>query len=70
LDFVDQAEPATNAQALREIEEAQLSYLRYRAEKDPTRGMFTRFSGAEWTEEYIHGFLFDLERKLSGVAAH
>lgn len=70
MDFVDQAEPATNAQALREIEEAQLRYLRYRAEKDPARGMFTRFYGAEWTEEYIHGFLFDLERKLSGVAAH
>jgi len=70
LDFVDQAEPATDAQALREIEEAQLRYLRYRAEKDPARGMFTRFYGTEWTEEYIHGFLFDLERKLSGVADH
>jgi len=26
--------------------------------------MFTRFYGPEWTEEYIHGFLFDLERKM------
>ncbi|MEM7795064.1 MAG: phycoerythrobilin:ferredoxin oxidoreductase, partial [Cyanobacteria bacterium P01_C01_bin.118] len=22
------------------------------------------FYGSEWTEEYIHGFLFDLERHL------
>jgi len=68
LDFVDQAEPVTTPQGLAAIEQAQLSYLRYRAEKDPARGMFTRFYGPEWTEEYIHGFLFDLEQKLAAVA--
>jgi len=67
LDFVDQAEPVTDEQHLEEIKQAQLRYLRYRAEKDPARGMFTRFYGTEWTEEYIHGFLFDLERKLAEV---
>jgi phycoerythrobilin:ferredoxin oxidoreductase len=67
LDFVDQAEPVTDPQYLAEIEQAQLRYLRYRAEKDPARGMFTRFYGADWTEEYIHGFLFDLERKLASA---
>lgn len=66
LDFVAEAEPITDANQLKEVEEAQLRYLRYRAEKDPARGMFTRFYGPEWTEEYIHGFLFDLERKLEG----
>lgn len=65
LDFVEQAEPVTDSASLKQIEQAQLRYLRYRAEKDPARGMFTRFYGAEWTEEYIHGFLFDLERKLA-----
>jgi phycoerythrobilin:ferredoxin oxidoreductase len=65
LDFVEQAQPVTDPQRLAEIEQAQLHYLRYRAEKDPARGMFTRFYGSEWTEEYIHGFLFDLERKLA-----
>ena len=64
LTFVDQAEPVTDPQFLGEIEQAQLRYLRYRAEKDPARGMFKRLYGPEWTEEYIHGFLFDLERKL------
>ncbi|MEB3178241.1 MAG: phycoerythrobilin:ferredoxin oxidoreductase [Nostocaceae cyanobacterium] len=67
LDFVEQAEPVTNSAALQEIEASQLRYLRYRAEKDPARGMFTRFYGVEWTEEYIHGFLFDLERKLTAA---
>lgn len=65
LDFVEQAEPVMDTQALATIKQAQLRYLRYRAEKDPARGMFKRFYGEEWTEEYIHGFLFDLERKLT-----
>lgn len=69
LNFVEQAEPVTDPAALVAIEQAQLRYLRYRAEKDPARGMFTRFYGSEWTEEYIHGFLFDLERRL-GVVNH
>ena len=64
LDFVEQAEPVTDPEKLQAIEDAHLRYLRYRAEKDPARGMFNRFYGPEWTEEYIHGFLFDLERKL------
>jgi phycoerythrobilin:ferredoxin oxidoreductase len=67
LDFVEQAEPVTDPDYLAEIQQAQLRYLRYRAEKDPARGMFRRFYGEEWTEEYIHGFLFDLERKLEVV---
>ncbi|NEP01787.1 MAG: phycoerythrobilin:ferredoxin oxidoreductase [Symploca sp. SIO2E9] len=67
LDFTEQAQEVTDSQYLEEILQAQLSYLRYRAEKDPARGMFRRFYGPEWTEEYIHGFLFDLERKLAGV---
>jgi phycoerythrobilin:ferredoxin oxidoreductase len=69
LDFVDQAEPVTDPQALQAIEQAQRRYLRYRAAKDPARGMFTRFYGTEWTEEYIHGFLFNLERKLASATA-
>ena len=65
LIFVKQAKPITDIEKLAEIKQAQLRYLRYRAEKDPARGMFTRFYGSEWTEEYIHGFLFDLERQLA-----
>ncbi|MDY6785998.1 MAG: phycoerythrobilin:ferredoxin oxidoreductase [Cyanobacteriota bacterium] len=65
IDFVDRAEPITDSRTLANIEQAQRDYIQYRAEKDPARGMFARFYGSEWTEEYIHGFLFDLERKLA-----
>ncbi|MGK7877619.1 MAG: phycoerythrobilin:ferredoxin oxidoreductase [Xenococcaceae cyanobacterium] len=67
LNFVEQAEPVSDSKGLEEILEAQRRYIDYRAEKDPARGMFTRLYGEEWTEEYIHGFLFDLERKLAEV---
>ena len=40
--------------------EAQKGYLTYRAEKDPARGMLTRFYGKEWTQSYIHDVLFPL----------
>ncbi|NJK77039.1 MAG: phycoerythrobilin:ferredoxin oxidoreductase [Richelia sp. CSU_2_1] len=65
LDFVDRAEPVTDSQHLEAIEQSQLRYIGYRAAKDPARGMFARLYGPEWTEEYIHGFLFDLERELA-----
>lgn len=65
LNFVNQAELVSDRERQAEILTAQKRYLNYRAEKDPARGMFTRLYGSEWTEEYIHGFLFDLERKLA-----
>lgn len=67
LDFVERAEVVTDREKLATILQAQKRYLNYRAQKDPARGMFARLYGSEWTEEYIHGFLFDLERKLAEV---
>lgn len=67
VDLVQKAEPITDEEQLSKILDSQKNYLNYRAEKDPARGMFTRLYGEEWTEEYIHGFLFDLERKLNKV---
>ncbi len=68
LDFVQQAEKVTDRQKLADILTAQRRYIDYRATKDPARGMLTRLYGSEWTEEYIHGFLFDLERKLALIS--
>ena len=67
INFVEQAEAITDPQQLAAIFQAHKSYANYRAEKDPARGMLTRLYGSEWTEEYIHGFLFDLERSLTTV---
>tara|TARA_Y100001968_G_scaffold207952_1_gene191086 strand:+ start:103 stop:879 length:777 start_codon:yes stop_codon:yes gene_type:complete len=39
----------------------QKKYMRYRAEKDPARGMLRGFFGNHWTERYINNILFDLQ---------
>ena len=39
----------------------QKKYMRYRAEKDPARGMLRGFFGNEWTEYYINNILFNLQ---------
>ena len=43
------------------ILEGQKEYMKYRAQKDPARGMLTRFYGIDWTENYINNVLFDLQ---------
>ena len=60
LKLVDEAQPVNDDRAAKLLS-GQKRYTRYRAEKDPARGMLTRFYGSEWTESYIHGVLFDLE---------
>ncbi len=39
----------------------QKQYMRYRADKDPARGMLRGFFGNAWTESYINNILFDLQ---------
>jgi len=60
LSLVNQAKPVDDDRASLLLS-GQKRYTTYRAEKDPARGMLTRFYGSEWTESYIHGVLFDLE---------
>ena len=44
-----------------EILSGQESYMNYRSEKDPARGMLRNFYGNDWTEKYINSVLFDLD---------
>ena len=59
LELVDTAEPVSEARGSALLE-GQRRYTNYRAEKDPARGMLSRFHGSDWTETYIHKVLFDL----------
>ena len=59
LKLAAKAEPVSD-QRSEVLFAGQRRYTDYRAEKDPARGMLTRFHGSEWTEAYIHKVLFDL----------
>ncbi len=44
----------------RKIFLGQKSYMEYRKEKDPARGLLNKFFGQDWTDSYIEDVLFDL----------
>jgi len=58
LELLQDAEAVSPVRS-RYLLEGQGRYMKYRAYKDPARGMLTRFYGREWTELYINKVLFD-----------
>ena len=60
LCLVNDAKMISKERALK-ILNGQKQYMRYRAEKDPARGMLKGFFGELWTESYIKNILFDLK---------
>ena len=60
LDLVKEAKIISKERSL-QLLNGQKKYMRYRAEKDPARGMLKGFFGESWTESYINNTLFDLK---------
>ncbi len=60
LDLVSNAKKISTERSSKLLN-GQKKYMRYRAEKDPARGMLSGFFGNEWTERYINKILFDLQ---------
>ena len=60
LDLMIDAKMISKERSLKMLN-GQKEYMRYRAEKDPARGMLRGFFGELWTERYINNILFDLK---------
>ncbi len=60
LDLVINAKIISQERSFK-ILNGQKKYMRYRAEKDPAKGMLRGFFGDIWTENYINNILFDLQ---------
>ncbi len=60
LDLLTNANRILPARSLKLLN-GQKKYMRYRAQKDPARGMLSGFFGNVWTERYINNILFDLQ---------
>ncbi|AIQ98205.1 phycoerythrobilin:ferredoxin oxidoreductase [Prochlorococcus sp. MIT 0801] len=60
LDLVREAKIISKERSF-QLLDGQKKYMRYRAEKDPARGMLRSFFGELWTESYINNILFDLK---------
>ena len=53
------AKPLTDPEDIQRIATAQKEYDCYSAERDPAHGLFSSYFGAEWSERFLHEFLFE-----------
>ena len=57
--MLDRAEPLTDPSDIQRIAKAQKDYDSYSAECDPASGLFSSYFGHEWSERFLHEFLFE-----------
>merc|ERR1712187_178087 len=57
--LVEQAEPKTESAEVERIIKAQKDYDQYSAERDPASGLSNSYFGHEWSEKFLHKFLFE-----------
>ncbi|MFK0731460.1 MAG: 15,16-dihydrobiliverdin:ferredoxin oxidoreductase [Gloeotrichia echinulata GP01] len=57
--ILDQAEPLIDHSDIQRVVKAQKDYDQYSAERDPASGLFSSYFGHEWSERFLHEFLFE-----------
>ena len=59
LELLEESIPVSSSRS-EILFEGQKSYMNYRYENDPARGMLIRFYGQSWSELYLRNILFDI----------
>jgi len=59
LEMLDLANPSTDPEDIQRVVRAQKDYDQYSAERDPASGLFSSYFGREWSERFLHEFLFE-----------
>jgi 15,16-dihydrobiliverdin:ferredoxin oxidoreductase len=57
--LIEQAKPLGQTRDIERIIQAQKDYDQYSAERDPASGLFSSYFGHEWSERFLHEFLFE-----------
>ena len=57
--LLEKVEPSQNPEDRERIAQAQKDYDQYSAERDPAAGLFNSYFGHEWSEKFLHEFLFE-----------
>jgi len=57
--LLDAAKPLDDPAEIQRIVQAQKDYDRYSAERDPASGLFSSYFGHDWSERFLHEFLFE-----------
>ena len=64
-EMVASATPNNDPKARAIVRERQAAYDKYSAEKDPAVGLFDSYFGKEWSDAFVHNFLFGLCKEAS-----
>ena len=68
LAMIGRTERSEGSEEVARVVAQQTDYDQYSADHDPAHALFTSYFGADWADEYVHDFLFDLsERKEKEV---
>jgi 15,16-dihydrobiliverdin:ferredoxin oxidoreductase len=62
--MIADATPLQNSQDLQRVEQAQLNYDQYSADRDPAHGLFSSHFGHEWANRFLYEFLFETAKPL------
>ena len=65
-EMVASATPNHDPEAMKIVRQRQAAYDKYSAEKDPAVGLFDSYFGKDWSDDFVHSFLFGLCREGSG----
>jgi 15,16-dihydrobiliverdin:ferredoxin oxidoreductase len=57
--LLEKATPLTHPDEIERVVQAQKDYDCYSAERDPASGLFSSYFGHEWSEKFLHEFLFE-----------
>jgi 15,16-dihydrobiliverdin:ferredoxin oxidoreductase len=68
LELAKTAVPDDSESGMAAVRERQARYDEYNAEKDPAIGFFNAYLGKEWSESFVHDFLFELSREQQQVS--
>lgn len=68
-DMVGQTLPQRSAADTARVLQQQADYDQYFSHRDPAHGMFTRYFGEAWADEFVYSFLFEGSRPLEEAAA-
>lgn len=65
VSMMDQAVPDSSESAKKLVRSRQEEYDVYSAKKDPAVGLFDSYFGKQWSNDYVHKFLFEMSEKPS-----
>lgn len=67
-EMLAQAKPLIDQSDIQRIVKAQKDYDQYSADRDPASGLFSSYFGHQWSERFLHEFLFEDAVPLAAVA--